>query len=452
MALNPFAGFEYDKPSDIQLLEDRQMQQAMASGDRNVMRGAIFSQLGNQMAGGSQAYKKAKKTQDILNRAGKGIDPDDDSIENQISYMRQAQKMALDADLPEIAMQATANLAQLQTLNEERSRLKSAETRADAKLKIDQEAHEAELRAKKLSNLENSQGVVIDTSQSPPKIIEQFDLLGDPAKTAEIIQKAREEGFQIQTMGQFVELTEAEKDRANRLKDMAKTAGVHGRSNLYDKFLTKSQATHSFAVTADDFVDLLMRNDAQQIFGAGGETKGFVENAAAHVRSFLDPQEMESIDKRFREARGFNALSGEKQAIAIELGFALAASREPGKLTDQDVDRAIRTLALDNPDPAAVAWIFGRALLRTRKTYAEALTHSGVSDLPIAQKSHADALAALDLTIDRLKSKYGNLDFESEEQFDNLVGAPNLGPTGVRVRQPEKARGGNRRVRDLTGD
>lgn len=149
MAINPFEGFGYTKPQDIALAENKLFQDAVQSGDRHAMRAAVMQQAATTLAGGSTAYKKAKKTEDVLQSAFEGAkkDPTDD-LASQVSYLREAQRLAIEAGLPDIAIQATEQLSQLHTEMEERNRLRTEDARDAQRYEWEVAAQEEEHRDK----------------------------------------------------------------------------------------------------------------------------------------------------------------------------------------------------------------------------------------------------------------------------------------------------------------
>lgn len=444
-----FQGFGYKAPEEIIAETQAGFQRALQSGDRNQMRAAIAQQAAFAI-GGSPELARARKTRKVLENAYSEAPDTGDEVADQMAFYEKAQKAAIDAELPEIAMQATQQLSQLRLMQEERSRLRNAEGRAQAKEKRESEAFNLQIEVDKVSKRHLTQGLLVN-----PDTLEVLDRgdLTDPEALERMNQlKAENPNLVFRTEGEFIELTEAEKDRKARLSNLGN--GMGGRSTLYKDWYKKTQATDAFATTAGDFVDLLMLDDVQQVFGAGGGAKGLVQRAGAHARSFIGDEGAARVEERFAEDARWNTLSSEKQALIMELGYALATSREGGRLTDQDVERAIKTLGVDNPDPRAVAWIFGRAMTRTRDVYENSLLTSGVEDLESVRRAHSDVLGSLNAEIERLESKY-KIDFDDEDTFENITNptasSAKLNPAGFAVREVKQSGRGASKVRDFTG-
>jgi len=449
-----FEGFDFDSSADIKAEFDAGLQQALTSGDQHQMRSAIVQQAANTLSGGSPEFRQAKKREQVLADAmAAGNDRSEalgetDELATEIVFYEEAQKAAIDAELPEMAMTATMQLSKLRLVQEERDRLRTAESRAAAQEARDAESHELQTSVDRVTKRHLTNGLLVNPDDL--SIHGRYDLT-NPEDVASMVAAQKEnERLVFRTEGDFVELTEAEKDRKARIANMG--MGIAGRSTLFKKFFEKTQAADAFGTAADDFADLLLHEDAPEFFAAGGRTKSLFQRAGAHVRSFLGDDGMDAVEGQFAEDARWNSLSEEKQALMLELGYTLATAREGGRLTDQDVDRAIKTLGLDNPDPRAVAWIFGRALTRTRDTYERSLVTGGVGDDERAELAYTQTLAGLNSTLDRLSAKY-KLDFEDDELFDRLINPTadnaNLDDEGVNVRlvSPDN-RGPRRRVVD----
>lgn len=241
-------------------------------------------------------------------------------------------------------------------------------------------------------------------------------------------QKKAGTNYVYRTEGEYVQLTEAEKDRRQRIR--AAGAGWEGRSTLYKDFYKKMQTTDAFTSTADDFIDLLTADNADQLFAAGGDMRGLMERVGYHGRSLFGGGHEEVLAEDFEKfgnskrledmGVSWNTLTSDKKALIMELGYALATQREGGRLTDQDVERAIISLGVDNPDPRSIAWIFGRALKRTRDNWADNLRNSGLRDLDAVRSDHKVTLDGLNNAINRLEERYA-IDFESETAFESFT-------------------------------
>lgn len=423
-----FGGFAFERPADVQAEFQAGLQQALTSGNPDQMRAAIMQQAANNIAK-PRRLREAEKRENLIAAAMQDAENDatGDEILDQLNYFEAVQKAAVDAGLPDIAMQATAQMGNLRLVQEERGRLKAQEQR-----EVDREADRKELfketiAAERLNNRHKTNGLLINPETL--QVMGRYNILDENDVLEMAKLKDQHPEFVFRTEDQYVELSEAEKDRKARINNLNDLAG---RSTLNKDFFKKTQATDAFAISSYDFSELLVHDDAATIFAGGGEARGLIERAGAHARSFFAgdsaPDDWVSVEDQVQRVvdgdkelgRQWNTLSSEKKALVMELGYALATSREGGRLTDQDVERAIISLGLDNPDPAAVAWIFGRAVKRTREAYDRSLKTSGVSDRKDVREAHAMVMEQLDETLDLLESRY-KIDFDDEDYFDKLT-------------------------------
>ncbi len=126
MPINPFEGFQFDSSADVNHVENTAFQQALMSGDQHKMRSAVFGQASNVLMGGSQSFKKAKRSEAVLQQALEETGgQNDDSLESRRKFLARAQKLAIEAGLPEIAMQAGDQLTQVTDLEMQRAKLKA---------------------------------------------------------------------------------------------------------------------------------------------------------------------------------------------------------------------------------------------------------------------------------------------------------------------------------------
>lgn len=454
-----FKGFSYESPQEIMARFKMGIQSAVQSGNKDAARMAIASQAGALLGGGPPGYREARKKDTTLRQASKKAQARADAmgitdpIKMQQMYFQEAQRAAIDAGLTDVAMQATAQLASIDQMQFERKRLKAADIRAE---KAETRAATAEERAAASFEIQNEVDKVTGRHLTNGMLVdpETLEVEGvyDLTDSAQLSQmgNAKDERNELTfvTEAQYLELTEAEKDRKARQR--AAGAGWEGRSTLYKDFYKKMQTVDSFAIVSDDFVDLLLSPESTQMFAAGGDLKGGLEKAAFHARSLLGAGHESLLNEDFERfgnsqtlkdaGVNWNALTSDKKALIMELGYSLATTREGGRLTDQDVERAILSLGVDNPDPRAIAWVFGRSLKRTRDQWAGSLRNSGLKDLDAVNKDHQATLDALNFTLGRMEENF-QVDFEDLNSFQNYTTGPTrstlgLDDDGVKVGTP----------------
>jgi hypothetical protein len=421
-----FKGFGFKSPTDVVAETQAGFQRAFTSGDKDAMRAATVSNAAFTLFG-SPELNKAKRREKLLVEAFENAEESStgDEVEDELNFYRNAQKAAIEAGLPEIALQATDKQAQLRLVQEERARLKQQSTIQSEENKRAEEAHKESLQKARRDNAFDTTALIVNTATD--EVVREVDLTDPNAQAIIRANTGEGTGNTLIDMATYSEVTQAERDRQNRLKRMRDAGGqdIAGRSGVYGKYFETLQNTSNFNVSANRMVDLLLDPEASATFAVGGQGAGILEQVGVQARSLLNLAnpgvDLEAdISARFEKNERFNALDSERKAMVMELGFALATAREGGRLTDQDVDRAITSLGIDNPDPRAVAYTFGRALKDRRTQIDRSLNVSGVKDVPQVQEGHAQVLEDLDATIERLESVY-QLDF-SKDTIDEALG------------------------------
>ncbi len=94
---------------------------------------------------------------------------------------------------------------------------------------------------------------------------------------------------------------------------------------------------------------------AARLSGLRAQVTNVFQREGVAIETDLDP------DKFQDQLQAIGAASAEAQSAVIDLAFSIATTREGGRLTDQDIQRALQTLGGSQSDPA----LFRVALKRT---------------------------------------------------------------------------------------
>jgi hypothetical protein len=355
MAINPFQGFEFHRSAEILEAQNQQFKAALSSGDQNQMRAAIFQQLGNDLSGGTPVFKQAKKTETILKDAMEATPQGEDDIVNQINFQKRARQMALDANLPDIAMQATTNLAALESAQEERARLKNTETRTQEAHDMDQDISQEELKLyqrRVLWDPETGESIMAVDLKNPDDLAKVQEFTGENPNLKlvspdEVFQFDADMLLQRERLRAQAEL---EAQRATAGDEHADIVGIR-------KYNEAGVNQISMLNYANQTAGLLEENPG--VFTSGNSVASWTSNLATQGRSLVEAT-MDGGQGRFEELvksrpKFAQITDARKRALVMNFAYALATSREGGRLTDQDIDRAIVSLGfLDNPDPRAI--------------------------------------------------------------------------------------------------
>ena len=374
-----FAGFGFKTPSMVRDEMMQGLQQAAQSGNVNVSRMALAQNAANLLVK-SPAMREAQKKQDAIMAAQKATPKTGDPRTDQKAFYENVQKNALDEGLPEITMQATEHLAVLQTEDEERERLQTKDQREEVlferavdNFKKEDAQFEQEQYLNRLERAHKGTAVLVDSSTGTST--GNYDLTNMEDIAAMSAQMKENPDLQFTTMENYLDMT------ADQRSDMAKMRAV-GRSGAMEMRTLSAQgiAMNEFAITSDNFMNVLEEGPGS--FGVGGKALGALDQAGAHARSFvaaINPEMMSENDQRLTSAIDRAGIdNAQRKAMVMDLAYALATSREGGRLTDQDIDRAILTLGVDEPNPAAIAAVFGDLIKRRATSWNDRLKLSGL--------------------------------------------------------------------------
>lgn len=355
MAINPFQGFTFNKSSDVRAAEDQQFQQMMKGG-KDQARLATILQASNTLSGGTAQYREAKKTEQVLQDALSLTGEVKDDIQGQIDFQRNAQRLAIEANLPEIAMQATSNLAALTSAQEERSRIKAQEEDRTEKHGLEMEIAQDELD-------EANRRLLWDPKTGKAAMSVNMKNPEDLAKMQEL--QAQNPNLKLATHAQVFEfdadmlLLQARMKHDQEMELLkAKQEGGDVFDMVGGREYNKAGVNQlSMLQYANQTTELLARNPGA--FTTGNDVSAQMSNLAVQGKSLVSQVFAGGTDEfeaMVRNRPTFAQItSAQKRALVMNFAYALATSREGGRLTDQDIDRAIVSLGfLDNPDPRAI--------------------------------------------------------------------------------------------------
>jgi hypothetical protein len=221
--------------------------------------------------------------------------------------------------------------------------------------------------------------------------------------------------------------------------DSAPGAGsVAGKSTIVKDFVRSSQANQKFAQsTRDLFTEITQSPEALTV---AGKAAGFGANIKAHaqglIHSFAGPgatefniaaeQDPENQARWQEKMVRAGISSGVSQALVMDIAYALASSMENGgRLSDQDIDRAIQVMGGNTPDPRKLTAVLGALFERRRETWGDALATTTLKGNPGAEGSWATTQKYFDEGTEALTAAYerfGLTKEAAEEYYDSLSG------------------------------
>lgn len=238
----------------------------------------------------------------------------------------------------------------------------------------------------------------------------------------------------LQSEEDFVDARDEDRRLRARLKEIearGKASGGISRAIERRRFTADAQAFNDFAATADQFVDLLA--DSRGQFGLGGQAVSGLQRVGSHARSFVEALDPGAVDINNQRIDSRLELAGvadaQRRALVIDLAYAIATSREGGRLTDQDVDRAIQTVGGQEPDVRNIVSVFGGLVDRRADTFNDRLILAGLQD----DENSIEAHNLVKGRFEGLQKKLGDLrqGFEDVDRAAAAVDPTQIAPVPV---------------------
>lgn len=270
-----FKGFGFTSAEELQAGIQQQFAKAQASGNLDAARMATAAMAANAFVPNAHV-RKARQSEEVLQGALAQATQDStgDELEDEIQFLKNAQRAALDANLPEIALQATEKLSIAREGQEQRkrllaqdARLKAAEERAVDRHEDEQEDREVVATERRLNQRRllaatgvnayeetiRSGGSREEATQNARKA--QITFLAAQTEAGDLsagAKRAREQGIDLSHETYNIEEEKAlSADQSPQLKSMTTVMGEDGVPRL--AFVTQTPSGPE--ITPTDFVD-----------------------------------------------------------------------------------------------------------------------------------------------------------------------------------------------------
>lgn len=388
---------------------------------------------------GNPEAERAKRLQDATQAVNKTFKPNPNAseLDNEMARLRIMRDEIQEID-PGTAEQISTRLLELEVTSEERRRLKGLESRQET----------AESRAASEDRAE--------------QVGRQFKVIIDPVTGETLGQVNTEtgEGMEqfaalrasnpnvvLQDQDDFIaDTVQLKRDRLALQRAQAKArAGrdpATGAQKRINALSDLAGGNFDFALGTERLLDLVEQDP--QTFGVGGTVASGLGKLAAHGRSFFatlqggeqaQDQMLSRVDNALDQA---NIRSSQKRALVQDLAFAIATTRESGRLTDQDIERAIITLGGDNPDPRALSAVLIDLYERRSTRWDSELKLKGLTRVNDAQEIWQEVenrYDILDERVARMKEQFG-LTSEQASEFAKTGLIEALGEADITLTQP----------------
>lgn len=176
------------------------------------------------------------------------------------------------------------------------------------------------------------------------------------------------------------------RDQSRHIKRAAKILGLTAEeaksqfengSLVLDAFADKttsrdlraSQAALMGVLRASKFAEKIVKAEGGKVLGLTGAGARIFNNVRSEIQSALGSGDKTSMSYLNDFARSVGIRNEQLRSVVIDMAFAMATSREPGKLTNQDVERAIQTIGAATSDPEAFRAVLQNARARTAQMH-----------------------------------------------------------------------------------
>lgn len=159
------------------------------------------------------------------------------------------------------------------------------------------------------------------------------------------------------------------------VSDTSETFGDSEISKARGNLLTRRAGLESMPRQVATLDEQLARADAAQAIGIVGSSTRILNDLATQAGATLDalgvtaPDSLRDVQRYQNSFRAMGVQNAELQSGLLDLAYATAQSREPGRLTEADIDRALRTIGGNLQDPIAMRQVLRGAVDRATMDY-----------------------------------------------------------------------------------
>ena len=363
-----FKGFGFTSAAEIQEQAQQAFAQLGSGGNVDANRLSIARQAAGALAP-PETVRQARQKEEVLKKAfaDSRKDTTGDEVEDQIQFLKNAQAAAVEAGLPDIAIQATEQLSALRVGQEERARLNANEARKAEAFELQAEQAERE-------GLLAAQKVLVDETGTPimnVDVTRQEDI--DALKT-ELQENPNARLIDNKDLFNFNSDQLLLQQRLDASREIALAQEANKDNGLpvttLNRFYNDASGQMTFAHSLDNMVEIL--GEDPDAFAAATSVEAGIAKMASQGRAFARSVGIDSsIDRRIQgKLEEANVTNGRRRAAVMDLAYAMATSREGGRLTDQDIDRAIETMGfLDQPDPRTIVTVLQDRVANARESW-----------------------------------------------------------------------------------
>lgn len=347
-----FSGFK--SPEQLKTEQADAFQQQVASGNKDQMRMAIAAQAARNITGTPEMHK-ARKIQKVMQQSSEAVGgtPDPDDLAAQKKYYAEAHRLAVEAGLPEVAVQAQNALTQLAGIDLERQSQRAGIANVEAGT---ESTSYATLRNRGETDLQNEVAALdYRLSDMEPDDAGYKPLVARKTKLQSVIEDKRlerergkrwkvgtsdltnEEGVPVRRTYRYNEMNSDEIEVMGEvpIEDLNKAASAGGRewSATIERIANQNRLESAELNRA--------LGSARMAYRAAGDAgaRGLKGAARSQVLAAFGAEDMQEVNKKLIDAQ--------QKVAALKL-------LPPGPASDRDVEMVRTTQLGPNSGAAAI--------------------------------------------------------------------------------------------------
>jgi len=163
--------------------------------------------------------------------------------------------------------------------------------------------------------------------------------------------------------------------RVGTLSDSSESFGSSELSNARQEVLARRAGVDSMLQQVATLDQQLAQADSAQAVGVIGSASRVLNDLATQAEAALQatgiaaPAELRNVQRYQDTFRAMGVQNAVTQSSILDLAYSIAQSREPGRLTENDIDRALRTIGGNLQDPVAMRQVLHSAAQRATTDY-----------------------------------------------------------------------------------
>lgn len=221
-------------------------------------------------------------------------------------------------------------------------------------------------------------------TEDGPRFASRYDAIGqqpyDKPGTSSIKMYRTSDGRQGRTVDGLTDMTTGESLPADAtvgsISDTSETFGTSELSKARDNILGRRAGLTSMINQVAALDEQLAQANADQAIGLIGSAARVFNDVATQAGAALRaagvdvPEGLRDVQLYQDSFRSMGVQNANLQSALLDLAYATAQAREPGRLTEADIERALNTIGANLQDPQAMRQVLRGAVERAKTDYS----------------------------------------------------------------------------------